>query len=56
MEVRMKQRSVIEFLHAQKKMAPTDIYQCFLSIDGVLTVDLSSLPTTSLLTSTVWSP
>ena len=43
MEVRMKQRSVIEFLHAPKKMAPTDIYQCFLSIDGVLTVDLSSV-------------
>jgi len=38
MEVHVKQRCVIEFIHAGK-IAPTDIHWCFLSIYGNQTVD-----------------
>jgi len=41
MEVRMKQRCVIEFLHADK-IAPNDIHWCLLNIYGDQTVDVSS--------------
>jgi len=37
-EVRMKQRCVIEFLHVEK-MASIDIYLCLLSVYGDQTVD-----------------
>ena len=40
MEVRMKQRHVIEFLH-DEEVAPTDIHQCLLSVHGVQQVDVS---------------
>ena len=42
MEVHMKQRCVIEFLHAEK-LAPTDIHQWLLNIDGDQTVDVSTV-------------
>jgi len=38
----MKQRCVTEFLHTEKKMALTDIYQCTLNIYGDQTVDVST--------------
>jgi len=40
MEGRVKQRCVIEFLHAVT-VAPTDIHQHLLNVDGVQTVDVS---------------
>ena len=42
MEVCMKQRYVIEFLHAEK-MAPNDIHQRLLNIYGDQTVDVSTV-------------
>jgi len=42
MEVRMKQRCVIEFLHAEK-IAPSDIYRCLLNVCGDRTVDVSTV-------------
>jgi transposase len=41
MEVRMKQRCVIEFLHAEK-IAPNDIHQRLLNVYGDQTVDVST--------------
>ena len=41
MEMCMKQRGGIEFLHAEK-MAPTDTYQCLLNICGGETVDVNT--------------
>ena len=41
-EVHMKQRHGIEFLHAEKT-APTDIHQCLLNVYGDQTVDVSTL-------------
>jgi len=44
MEVRMKQRCVIEFLHAEKiKIAPNDIHRRLLSVYGDQTVDVSTV-------------
>jgi len=40
MEVWMKQRCAIEFLH-EAKMAPTDIHWCLLNADGDQTVDVN---------------
>ena len=40
MEVRMKQRCGIEFLHMERR-APTNGYQRLLNIDGDQTVDVS---------------
>jgi len=40
MEVRMKQRCVIEFLHAEKKIAPNDIHRRLLKFYGYQTVDV----------------
>jgi len=42
MEVWMKQRGEIEFLH-EEKMAPTDIHQHLLNDDGHQTVDVSTV-------------
>ena len=42
MEVCMKQRYVLEFLHADK-MAPTDIHQCSLTVYGDQTEDVSTV-------------
>jgi len=42
MEVRMKQRCVTEFLHAEK-IAPNDIHRCLLNIYGDQTVDVSTV-------------
>lgn len=42
MEVLMKKRCGIEFLHVEK-MAPIDIYQCFLNTSGEQTVDVSTV-------------
>ena len=42
LEVRMKQKCAIEFLHAEK-MAPTDIHWHFLNIYGDQTVDVSTV-------------
>ena len=42
MEVCMKERSVIEFLH-EEKMASTDIHQCLLNVDGNQPVDVSTV-------------
>mgnify|MGYP001860934035 CR=1 FL=1 len=42
MEVRMKERCGIEFLHLEK-MAPTDIHQCLLNAYGTPTVDVSTV-------------
>jgi len=39
MDVQMKQWRVIEFLHAEKKMGPTDKCQHLLNINGDQTVD-----------------
>jgi len=41
-EVHMKQRHVIEFLHAEK-VAPSDINQCLLNVDGDQTVNVSTV-------------
>jgi hypothetical protein len=41
-EVRMKQRCVTEFLHAEK-IAPNDIYRCLLNVYGDQTVDVSTV-------------
>ena len=41
-EACMKQRCVIEFLHAQKE-APIDIHWCLLNIYGGQTVDVSTV-------------
>ena len=41
MEVRMKQRRVIEFLHAEK-IAPNDIHRRLLNVYGDQTVDVST--------------
>ena len=41
-EVHMKQRCVTEFLHTEK-MAPTDIHQLLLNVDGDQTVDVSTV-------------
>jgi len=38
----VKQRCVIEFLHAEK-MAPIDIHWCLLNVSGAQTVDVSTL-------------
>ena len=42
MEVRMKERRVIEFLHAEK-IAPNDIHQRLLNVYGDQTVDVSTV-------------
>ena len=42
MEVRMKQRGVIEFLSVEK-MAPTDIHQHSVNVDGDQTVAVSTV-------------
>ena len=42
MEVLMKQRCGIVFLYVEK-IAPTDIYQCLLSISGDQTMDVSTV-------------
>jgi len=42
MEVRMKQRYVIEFLHAEK-IAPNDIHRRLLNVYGDQTVDVSTV-------------
>ena len=42
MEVRMKQRCVIEFLHVAK-IAPNDIHQRLLNVYGDQTVDVSTV-------------
>ena len=42
MEVRMKQRRVIEFLHAEK-IAPNDIHRRLLNVYGYQTVDVSAV-------------
>jgi len=42
MEVRMKQRCVIEFLHAER-IAPIDIHRRLLNVYGALTVDVSTV-------------
>ena len=42
MEVRMKQRCVIEFLYAEKN-APNDIHQRLLNVYGDQTVDVSTV-------------
>jgi len=42
MEVRMKQRCVIEFLHAEK-IAPNDIHRRLLNVYGDQTVDVSTV-------------
>jgi len=42
LEVWMKQRRSIKFLHAEK-MAPTDIYRCLLKVYGEQTVYVSTL-------------
>ena len=42
MEVRMKQRCVIEFLHVEK-IAPNDIHQCLLKVYGGKTMDVSTV-------------
>jgi hypothetical protein len=42
MEVRMKQRCVIEFLHVDK-IAPNDIHQRLLNVYGDQTVDVSTV-------------
>ena len=42
MEVRMKQRSVTEFLHAEK-IAPNDIHRRLLNVYGDQTVDVSTV-------------
>jgi len=42
MEVRMKQRCVIEFLHAGKN-APNDIHRRLLNVYGDQTVDVSTV-------------
>ena len=39
MEVQMKQRHVIEFLH-EEEIAPPDIHHCFLDIYGDQTADV----------------
>jgi hypothetical protein len=40
MEVRTKQRGVIEFVHAER-IAPVDIHRCLLNVCGDQTVDVS---------------
>ena len=42
MEAWMKQRCVIEFLHAEK-IVPTDIHQHLLNVPGDQTVDVSTV-------------
>ena len=42
MEVRMKQRCVTEFLHAEK-LAPNDIHRRLLNVYGDQTVDVSTV-------------
>ena len=42
MEEWMKQRCGVEFLHTEK-MAPIDIYQCLLNVDGDQPVDVSTV-------------
>ena len=42
MEVRMKQRCVIEFLHAEK-IAPKDIHRRLVNVYGDQTVDVSTV-------------
>jgi hypothetical protein len=42
MEVCIKQRCVIEFLHAEK-IAPNDIHRCLLNVYGDQTVDVSTV-------------
>jgi hypothetical protein len=42
MEVRMKQRCVIEFLHVEK-IASNDIHRCLLNIYGAQTADVSTV-------------
>ena len=42
MEVRMKQRCIIQFLSVEK-MAPTGIHQCLLNAYGDQTVDVSTV-------------
>ena len=42
MEVHVKQRCVIEFLH-EKQIAPNDIHQCLLNADGDQRVDVSTV-------------
>ena len=42
MQVHIKQRGVIEYLHMQK-MAPVNIHQCLLDFYGDQTVDMSSV-------------
>ena len=42
-EVRMKQRCVTEFLHMQKKIAPTEIHQRLLNDHGDQTVEVSTV-------------
>jgi len=42
MEVQMKQKSVTEFLHAEK-MAPTDIHRRLLNVNGDQTVGVGTM-------------
>jgi hypothetical protein len=42
MEVRLKQRCVTEFLHAEK-IAPNDIHQCLLNFYGDQTEDVNTV-------------
>jgi len=41
-EVCIKQRYVIDFLHMEK-MTPTGIHQCLLNVSGHQTVDMSTV-------------
>jgi len=43
MEAHMEQRGVIKFLQAEKKMAPTDIYQCLLNVYRDWKVDIRAV-------------
>ena len=45
MEVQMKQRCVAEFFHApmEEKIAPIDIHQCLMTVDGDQTVSVSTM-------------
>ena len=42
-EVRIKLRCIIELLHVEKKIAPTDIHQCLLNVYEEQTVDVSMM-------------
>jgi hypothetical protein len=42
MEMRTKQRCVIEFFHAEK-IAPVDIHECLLNVYGEQTLDVNTV-------------